>query len=74
MPRHDSTLAINRGGSALALTPSPIASLFFASEKISWRGFVKYWLHFATRGDRVILVVALVLAFSMFIITRGKWR
>jgi hypothetical protein len=52
--------------------PPAMATVVIA-ERISWHGFVRYWRNFASRTDRIVLIVGLVAATALFIITRGKW-
>lgn len=40
---------------------------------LSWQGFVHFWSHFASRADRIVVIVLIVAAAALFIITRGKW-
>jgi hypothetical protein len=39
-----------------------------------WHGFVNYWTKFIAQRDGVTMTALLVMAVSLFIITRGKWK
>jgi hypothetical protein len=74
-------LALASAGPVAASGPSPSPVPVSASTAISplwatglsWQGFYKYWRHFASRADRVVVFVLAVMAVALFIITRGKW-